>query len=139
MLPEHVGVQPQIEILDLTKLDTANWKLRSWTLRNEEPWLQPQLGPAMAWVDDHLVYVLNEAPPSQNDSNVWWTKIDSRLQAGGHARRLTSSPGSVQYLSVSDDGKRLAYLKQGWQPDVYVAKLEANGTRLRPPKRLDPG
>ena len=50
--------------------------------------------------------------------------------------RLTSSPGSVQHLSVSDDGKRLSYLKQGWQPDVYVAKLEAGGTRLSPPKRL---
>ena len=98
---------------------------------------QPQLGPAMAWVDDHLAYVLNEAPPSQNDSNVWWMKIDSRTSKPvGTPVRLTSSPGSVQYLSVSDDGKRLSYLKQGWQPDVYVAKLEAGGTRLSAPKRL---
>jgi Tol biopolymer transport system component len=27
-------------------------------------------------------------------------------------------------------------LKEGWQPDVYIARLEANGTRLRTPQRL---
>jgi Tol biopolymer transport system component/DNA-binding winged helix-turn-helix (wHTH) protein len=123
--PGALGVQAQIEILDITK------NQRTVVLA------QPQLGPAMAWVDDHMAYVLNEAPPSQNDANVWWVKIDSRTSKPmGTPVRLTSSPGSVQYLSVSDDGKRLAYLKQGWQPDVYVAKLEAGGTRLSPPNRL---
>jgi Tol biopolymer transport system component/DNA-binding winged helix-turn-helix (wHTH) protein len=128
--PGTLGAQPQIEILDLTKLEIT---------KNERTIVlaQPLLGPAIAWVDDHLAYVLNEAPPSQNDSNIWWTKIDSQTSRPvGTPARLTSSPGSVQYLSVSDDGKRLAYLKQGWQPDVYVARLEANGTRLDPPKRL---
>lgn len=123
--PGTLGVQAQIEILDIAK------NQRTVVLS------QPQLGPAMAWVDDHMAYVLNEAPPSQNDANVWWVKIDSRTSKPvGTPVRLTSSPGSVQYLSVSDDGKRLAYLKQGWQPDVYVAKLEAGGTRLSLPKRL---
>ncbi len=123
--PGTLGVQPQIEILDITKNE------RTVVLA------EPQLGPAMAWVDDHLAYVLNEAPPNQNDSNVWWMKIDSRTSKPiGTPVRLTSSPGAVQYLSIADDGKRLAYLKQGWQPDVYVAKLEAGGTRLSLPKRL---
>ena len=27
-------------------------------------------------------------------------------------------------------------MKEGWQPDVYVAKVEANGTRLSTPRRL---
>jgi Tol biopolymer transport system component/DNA-binding winged helix-turn-helix (wHTH) protein len=133
--PGTLGVQPQIEILDFTKLDTTKLEIT----KNERTIVlaQPQLGPAIAWVGDHLAYVLNEAPPSQNDSNIWWTKIDSQTSRPvGTPARLTSSPGSVDYLSVSDDGKRLAYLKQGSQPDVYVARLEANGTRLSPPKRL---
>ena len=120
-----LGVQPQIEILDITN------NQRTVVLA------QSPLGPAMAWVDDHLAYVLSEAPPNQNDSNIWWVKIDSQTSKPvGTPVRLTSSPGSVQHLSVADDGKRLAYLKQGWQPDVYVAKLESSGTRLSPPKRL---
>ncbi len=134
--PGTVGVKPQIEIVDLTKLDPTKLEIP----KNERTIVlaQSQLGPpAIAWVDDHLIYVLDEAPPSQNDSNIWWTKIDSQTSRPvGMPVRLTSSPGSVRYLSVSDDGKRLAYLKQCWQPDVYVARLEANGTRLSPPKRL---
>lgn len=123
--PGVMGVQPQIEILDLTS------NQRTVVLAD------PQIGPAMAWVDDHLAYVLNEAPPNQNDSNVWWMKIDSHTSKPvGTPRRLASSPGSVSSLSVADDGKRLAYLKQGWQPDVYVAKIEAGGTRIGPPQRL---
>jgi Tol biopolymer transport system component len=34
------------------------------------------------------------------------------------------------------DGKRLAYVKQGWQPDVYVARIESNGIRLQAPRLL---
>jgi Tol biopolymer transport system component/DNA-binding winged helix-turn-helix (wHTH) protein len=123
--PGTLGVQAQIEILDIARNERTKVLAIS------------QLGPALAWVDDHMAYVLNEDPPNQNDSNVWWMKIDSRTSKPvGPAVRLTSSAGSVQYLSVSDDGKRLTYLKQGWQPDVYVAKLEAGGTRLSQPKRL---
>jgi Tol biopolymer transport system component/DNA-binding winged helix-turn-helix (wHTH) protein len=123
--PGTYGVQPQIEILDLAS------NQRFVVLA------QPRLGPALAWIGDRLVYVLNETPPNQNDSNIWSMKID--LGTGkplGGANRITSSPGAIEYLSNAANGKRLAYVKQGWQPDVYVAKVEANGARLSTPRRL---
>ena len=59
-------MQPQIEILDLA----SNQRLVVLA--------QPRLGPAVAWIGDRLVYVLNETPPNQNDSNIWSVKIDLR-------------------------------------------------------------
>ena len=119
------GIQPQIEILDLA----SNQR---WTVSSEA-----RLGPALAWVGDRVVYVLSEVSPSQNDSNLWSLKIDARTgKPLGTATRITSSAGAIRYLSSSANGKRLAYLKEGWQPDVYVARLEGNGTRLSTPRRL---
>ena len=123
--PGTYGVQPQIEILELA----GNQRFVVLA--------QPRLGPALAWIGDRLVYVLNETPPNQNDSNVWSMKIDSGTgKPADGATRITSSPGGIQYLSSASNGKRLAYVKEGWQPDVYVAKVEANGTRLSTPRRL---
>jgi len=119
------GIQPQIEILDLA----SNQR---WTVSSEA-----RLGPALAWVGDRVVYVLSEVSPSQNDSNLWSLKIDARTgKSLGTATRITSSAGAIRYLSSAANGKRLAYLKEGWQPDVYVARLEGNGTRLSTPRRL---
>jgi eukaryotic-like serine/threonine-protein kinase len=38
--------------------------------------------------------------------------------------------------SATADGKRLAFRKWSWQGSVYVADLEANGTRISTPSRL---
>lgn len=119
------GIKPQIEVLDLA----TNQRL---VVSSEA-----RLGPALAWAGDRLVYVLNEDPPSQNDSNLWSQHIDPHTgKALGTATRITSSAGSIRYLSGSADGKRMAYLKAGWQPDVYVVRLEGKGTRLSTPRRL---
>ena len=123
--PGTMDIAPQIEILDLPS------GVRKVVLA------APRLGPALAWVSDHLAYVLGEAPPNQNDSNVWWMKIDAQTgKPAGTPTRLTSSQGGVQHISAAADGNRLAFLKEGWQPDVYVARLEGSGTRLRTPQRL---
>jgi Tol biopolymer transport system component/DNA-binding winged helix-turn-helix (wHTH) protein len=123
--PGSLDIAPQIEIFDLAS------NQRRVVLA------QAGLGPAVAWVNDRLAYVISEAPPNQADSNVWWLKLDLKNNKPlGTPRRLTSSPGEVRYLSTSADGKRLAYLKEGWQPDVYVASLEARGTKIGTPRRL---
>jgi Tol biopolymer transport system component len=76
------GVVPQIEILDVAS------NLRKVVLS------QVRFGPALAWTNDHLVYVLDEAPPNQNDSNVWSVKIDPHTgKPLGTATRLTAGPG----------------------------------------------
>ena len=123
--PGDFGVVRQIEILDLAS------NQRKLVLS------QARLGTALAWTNDRLVYVLEEEPPNQNDSNAWSVKIDPLTgKALGTATRLTAGPGRVQYLSSTIDGKRLAYLKEGRQPDVYVARIEANGTKLQAPRLL---
>ena len=123
--PGEYGVEPQIEILDVAS------NVRKVVMSHA------RFGPALAWTKDHLVYVLDEVPPSQNDSNAWSVRIDPRTGTlVGAATRLTAGPGRVQYLSSTIDGKRLAYVKQGWQPDVYVARIEGNGTKLQAPRLL---
>src|SRR5260370_9088042 len=94
-----------------------------------------RFGPALAWTNDHLVYVLDELPPNQNDSNVWSVKIDPHTgKPLGTATRLTAGPGRVQYLSSTIDGKQLAYVKQGLQPDLDVSQIETNATKLQAPR-----
>ena len=123
--PGEYGVEPQIEILDVTT------NVRKVVMSHA------RFGPALAWTKDHLVYVLDELPPSQNDSNAWSVRIDpSTGNLAGTPARLTASPGQVQYLSSTIDGKRLAYVKHRWQPDVYVARIENYGTKLQAPRLL---
>jgi Tol biopolymer transport system component/DNA-binding winged helix-turn-helix (wHTH) protein len=98
----------------------------------------PHIGPGLAWTKTgRLIYSLTEPPPSQNDSNLWSLPIDTRTgRTTGPASRITRQPGYVGRVSVTADGKELSVMKFDWEPDVYIAKLEAHGTRLSPPQRL---
>jgi Tol biopolymer transport system component/DNA-binding winged helix-turn-helix (wHTH) protein len=96
------------------------------------------LGPAIAWTpDNRLIFSLDEPPPNQTDSNLFFARIDSHtLQAASPPTRITSQPGGVADVSLSSDGKRLALTRRTLQPDVYVTSLVERGARLTPPKRL---
>lgn len=123
--PGAYGVVPQIETLNIRTNE------RTVVLSHA------RLGEAMAWVNGQIIYVLGEAPPSQDDSNVWAVRIDPRTRKPlGTGTRLTSGPGGVRYLGAAADGKRLAYVKQSLQQDVYIARLEANGTKLQTPRLM---
>jgi Tol biopolymer transport system component/DNA-binding winged helix-turn-helix (wHTH) protein len=95
------------------------------------------LGPMIAWAHDgRIIYSLVEAIPNQNDSNLWALRVDSDGNMRASGTRLTHGTGEASLISVTDDGKRLAYFRQAVEPDVYVTDLEANGTRLSAPRRL---
>jgi Tol biopolymer transport system component len=95
------------------------------------------LRPTIAWTPDgRIIYSLGEAIPNQADSNLWALKVDSDGHASGNATRLTHGTGEASAISVTSDGKRLAFFRQAVEPDVYVGDLEANGTRLTTPRRL---
>lgn len=95
------------------------------------------LGEMIAWAPDgRIIYSLTEAVPNQNDSNLWALSVDGDGNTRGSATRLTHGTGDASLISVTSDGKRLAYFRQAVEPDVYVTDLEANGTRLSPPRRL---
>jgi len=64
--------------------------------------------------------------------------IDTRIGLPlGKPRRITNWAGSWhEALSNTGDGKRLAFSKSFFHSDVYVSELEADGTRLKSPRRL---
>ncbi|MEE9231556.1 MAG: hypothetical protein V3U86_12710, partial [Acidobacteriota bacterium] len=91
------------------------------------------------WLPDgRLVYSRAEPSPKDGDSNLW--ELSLELQTGkplGQPQRLTNWAGySVQELSVTADGKRLAFLRHRQQPDVYVGEFEENAYRLKSTSRL---
>jgi Tol biopolymer transport system component/DNA-binding winged helix-turn-helix (wHTH) protein len=98
-----------------------------------------RLRSALAWTpDNRLIYSLGELPPnSQNDTNLWAIRVDARgVHAWGAPTRLTSGSDAKMRASISADGKRLIFLRGAEYPAVYVAQLEAAGSRLSPLQRL---
>ncbi len=90
----------------------------------------------LAWAPDgRLIYTREEDRPSQADSNLWWIRLNSRVQPDGAPVRLTKDQGAVLGITMSGDGKRIAYVKGVPQPDVYVARVEDSGG-LEEPRRL---
>ena len=96
------------------------------------------LGSDLIWsVGNKLIYTISERPPNQDDSNLWEIEIDPlSLKPTSVPLRLTSDPGFVTTLSITSDGKRLAFFKHSIQPDVYVADLVNAGTGISTPRRL---
>ena len=94
------------------------------------------LGGPMVWTPDgRLIYAQQESRPREEDSNLWWIRLNRQLKHAGPAVRLTNDQGWVVGVSASGDSHRIAYLKEVPQPDVYVAKLQASGA-LEEPQRL---
>src|SRR3989442_1716885 len=55
----------------------------------------------------------------------------------GPAKRILDGAGfSFPTLSVSADGRRLAFTRLHAQTDVFVGELEAGGVRMTVPQRL---
>jgi len=102
---------------------------------NSTGWFAPVDGP-LAWTrDGRLIYSQGEAPPRQSDSNLWSVPLDSSGHPTDKAVRLTSDAGAVTGISVSDDGKRIVYVKGVPEPDVYVARVEGRAP-IHEPVRL---
>lgn len=89
---------------------------------------QPRLTGNLAWAPDgRLIYGMVETPPNQGDSNLWAGRLDERTGKLIGSVRLTNSPDQVAGTAgISADGNRMSILKSGWQPDVYIAKIEGN-------------
>ncbi len=127
-------IRCQVEILNIATGE-KNVLLSTTGLGPMIAW--SRLGPTIAWTPDgRMIYSLEEAIPNQTDSNLWALRVDGDGRALGSATRLTRGTGEASTLSVTSDGKRLAFFRQAVEPDVYVLDLEANGTKLSVPRRL---
>jgi Tol biopolymer transport system component len=92
-----------------------------------------------SWAPDgRLIYARREPPPNQQSSNLWAIRTD--VQAGettGEPARVTQVAGfNFRRISMTSDGKSLVFLLVRNQADIYVAELDANGTRLKNEQRL---
>jgi serine/threonine protein kinase/Tol biopolymer transport system component len=91
------------------------------------------------WLPDgRLIYSVPESGAMGNTCNYWARRIDLRTGARlDTPRRLTNWSGfCLSSGSVSADGKRLAFLGWANHNNVYVADLEAGGSRIRNSRRL---
>jgi Tol biopolymer transport system component len=91
------------------------------------------------WLPDgRIVFVRAEAPPNDSSSNLWQIRVDSRTgKLLDGPRRITSWAGfQCKGFSATSDGKRLAFIRDRNQTDVYVAVLAKEGRALESPRRL---
>ena len=85
-----------------------------------------------------IIYARSEPPPNETSSNLWEIQPASRTRESWEKpRRITNWAGfNLFYLSQSGEGKRLAFVRGREQSDIYIAALQADGTRLKIPQRL---
>lgn len=125
------GATGLIEIVDLN-----GQRLGSTALHVTSVLSHAGLQGPLAWAPDgRLIYSVIEPRPRQTDSNLWSITLDHESKPIFPSERLTNDSGAVIGISVSDDSKRVVYVKGVPEPDVYVGKLEGS-TLLAEPERL---
>jgi eukaryotic-like serine/threonine-protein kinase len=90
------------------------------------------------WMPDgRLIYNTWDSGFTSRTCNLWQMRLDPRGEAIGKPQRIMSLPAVCNLgFSVTADGKRLVFLESREHASVYVADLEAGGTRLTSPNRL---
>jgi DNA-binding winged helix-turn-helix (wHTH) protein/Tol biopolymer transport system component len=94
---------------------------------------------SLYWLPDgRLLYVLGEPDRNGDTCNYWIARIDSRTGAfSAKPEQLTHGSGfCIRSTSATADSKQIVFLKRTSDFSVYIADLEANGTRITPPKHL---
>ena len=121
------GADTQIDIFDLHDRTTT-------VVQYEKERGLPRGGAAVAWLPDgRLVYPRREPRPNQQDTNLWWVRLDPRTsQPVGNTTRLTSGHGIAVQLSITADGKRMALRKHAPQDDIFIADVGTNSELSRP-------
>lgn len=94
-------------------------------------------GQGLVWTkDNQLIYSLSEPRPNDADSNLWSVRLDARGHMAGIPVRLTATPDDIGALSATEDDRRIAFTKYSENPDIYVAEMNAEGTRLSTPQQI---
>ena len=89
------------------------------------------------WADDgRLLYSRAEPGSRGAEANLWAQPVDAATaRPEGSPRRITDWAGfSFADISVTADGKRLVFVRQTSQSDVYVGDLD--GGKFTEPRRL---
>ena len=94
-----------------------------------------------SWLPDgRLFYVLMEHSPNEYTCNYWEVGIDKHTGGAiGKPRRLTNWTGfCIDVQGATPNGRQLVFLEWTAQHSVYLADLEADGTRISTPRQLTP-
>jgi serine/threonine protein kinase len=121
VLSQNVHGGPPVTVLTSSELPQAE-------LRGDFSWLP----------DGRMIYQIAETSSATTSAeeacNFWAVRLDVHTgKVIEKARRLTSWTGFCvnNNMNASADGKRLAFLRGSNHGTIYVADLEAGGTRLR--------
>jgi Tol biopolymer transport system component len=98
----------------------------------------PQLGEIYWLRDGRVLYTMTEPAANTYTCNYWVARIDKRTGAfASEPTQLTHYSGfGVEFTSATADSKKLVFEKRSPESAVYVADVEAGGTRITPPKHL---
>jgi len=90
------------------------------------------------WAPDGRIIFGRLENLGEASANIWEVAIDpSTSKTSSEPRRLTNWAGfTLTGLSMTADGKRVAFARKYDQSDVYLGLLEGNGSRLSSPRRL---
>jgi serine/threonine protein kinase len=94
---------------------------------------------ALAWIaPGRFIYSRSTQRGSARTGDLWELHVDDENGTRhGRARRLTDWSGySIHHLSVTADGKRLAFLRSAYHASAFVGDLAGNGTRLVNSRKL---
>jgi eukaryotic-like serine/threonine-protein kinase len=84
------------------------------------------------WLPDgRILYAINDPSPNVFTCNYWQVRIDPRTgELIDKPKRVTNWAGScIDTMTVTGDGKHVAFVQWASQHTVYVADLDETGTR----------
>ena len=92
------------------------------------------------WLSSDRIVLNRWEAPDKPFSNLWQINVDPRkLKPVGKPRRLTNWAGfSVQGMSASLDGKRLALVRRADQSNILVGELAGHSSGLLHLRRISP-
>jgi Tol biopolymer transport system component len=107
-----------------TSLELTKWK----SSRRQIILSDARLGSALYWLPDgRLLYGLRQ--------DAWAVTLRS-AKINGTPTRITRALGQISTITVSADGKLLAFVRESFQPHVYIATLSRDGRQLLTSRRL---
>ncbi len=124
----EAGLEASLESVDAAG-SGAVVRAASWRASMED---SPPVGEAaIAWLPDGRILMAR-------GESLYAVKADPETgQADGEpVKAATWSGFDLHELSISADGRRLAFQNKQLQSDIYVGKLSDRGRRLLPPERL---
>ena len=96
----------------------------------------------LSWLPDwRLVFSVKEASESasaQAKGSLWEVRVDpSTAKASGKPKRLAGwTDFQPVDLTITADGRRLAFLRQRAHQDIYIGELGKDGSSLEAPRRF---